>query len=148
MATETIKVGNQVLEIETRPITMVFQPAASTLGPRIEYPRRVRLDPEVTSYHAQRVQKLHTRFEECWRLFMANTTPPTPVGEVTAEAIRKGGGMGAIHLMGLIDMSLKFADMKVPVVWVFPESFLHPGWQVGLGDLLIHLTLGPGGHRP
>jgi predicted ATPase len=47
-------------------------------------------------------------------------------------------GSGAIHLMGLIDLSLKFGDMGVQTVWVYPETFLHPGWQVALGDLLIY----------
>jgi hypothetical protein len=44
-----------------------------------------------------------------------------------------------LHLMGLIDLSLKFIDMKIPIVWKAPESYLHPGWQVALADLAIHL---------
>lgn len=48
--------------------------------------------------------------------------------------------LGAIHLMGLIDMTLKLTDQGVPVVWIHPESHMHPGWQVALADLAIYFA--------
>ena len=136
MAIETIKVGKQDHQIEVKPLTVIC-PSAEASCVKIEYPGRVPLDAEITTYHAQRVKKLHTEFEKVWRFFMENTSKPTPVDyEVTADRIRQMGA-GAIHLMGLIDMSLKFRDLKIPMVWVHPETFLHPSWAVALGDLAI-----------
>lgn len=140
--TEPIQVGDQTLEIEVRPITLIVPATNMQVGPPIRYPKRMTLTPEDTVYHARRVKKLHAEFEHGWRLFMANTTPPLPVDySVDPDTIR-GMYIGAIHLMGLLDMSLKLSDLFVPVAWKFPETYMHPGWQVGLGDLVIWLSMG------
>src|SRR5689334_10132586 len=124
-------IGGQRHEIEVRPITLVVQSAESAVGPPIEYPGCMVLDPEATTYHGKRVQKVHAEFGVAWRHFMASCQNQPSNFPVTPDEIRKGGS-GGIHLMGLIDLSLKFQDMKVSVVWRHPESFLHPAWQVGL----------------
>ena len=137
----TIKVGEQELEIEPGPITLVFPSPAMQLAPPIRYPNRLTITPEDTVYHARRVQKLHPDFEIGWRLFMDMTTPVMPVDySIDPETIR-GMYIGAIHLMGLIDITLKLRDLKVEVVWKFPETYMHPGWQVALADLVIWLAL-------
>lgn len=139
MAKETIKIVQQTHEIEVKPITLIC-PSASASALKIEYPNRFALSSDVTTFHAQKVQKLHIEFEKVWRFFMANTSKPTPVDyDVTSDRIRQMGS-GAIHLMGLIDLTLKLWDKKVPMVWVHPETFLHPAWQVALGDLAIYFS--------
>ena len=133
--------GEPAGTIELRPVTLVV-PAADMACHRIGYPGCVQLTTEVTVYHAERVRRLHGRFAEFWLAFMRNTSPATPVDyEVTADRIRQMG-TGAVHLMGLIDMTLKLTDKAARVVWVYPESFLHPGWQVALGDLAIKFGMG------
>lgn len=144
MPVEEIKVGEETHTIEVRPLTLIIPSARMAMGPPIQYPKRLPLDAKGTVYHARKVQKLHAEFEQVWRLFHSSTTPAGEVGEVSADAIRKMGP-GAVHLMGLIDMTLKLQDQKVPLVWVYPESFLHPGWQVGLGDLAIFFARRGGG---
>lgn len=147
--TQIIQIGDQSLSIEVSPVTLIFQSAHSAMGPDIRYtePKRVVLDMEATLHHARRVKNLHREFEAAWRLFMENTTPHREVDyPVTPDRIREMGS-GSLHLMGLIDMSLKFSDMGVPVVWKHPESCMHPGWQVALGDLVMWLSRrqsGPG----
>ena len=134
---ELIKIGGKEHEIEVKPITLIV-PSANMAMEKIEYPKRIELDVEVTTYHAQRVKKLHPEFDMVWRLFHSKTSNPTIIGPdpVDSDNIRKMGS-GAVHLMGLIDLTLKLTDKNVPIAWKFPESFLHPGWQVALADLAI-----------
>lgn len=140
MATETVKVGEQVMNLETRPITLIAPSAAMASGPKIEYPDRFSISPEVTLYHAERVQKLDPDFEKVWRLFHKSVGSAKIDKMPTADEIRKMG-TGSTHLMGLIDLTLKIAvRKKVPVVWIYPESFMHPAWQVGLADLAIYFA--------
>ncbi len=96
----------------------------------------VKLDSEVTTYHAQRVQKLHPAFIDAWQLFFKNTSRESSDPPADPDMIRKMGS-GSIHLMGLIDLTLKLSDMNISVAWVYPESYMHPGWQVALADLAI-----------
>lgn len=139
--TQTIIIGSQKHEVVLKPINLIFSSCHASMGPDYQYPGRVVLDNTVTVYHAERVQKLHADFEQYWRLFFRATSPVVDVKyPITADEIRKMG-MGARHLMGLIDMQLKFMDLKKPTVWRHPESYMHPGWAVGLGDLIIQLQL-------
>ena len=137
--TQQIVIGKQTLEIETKPITMIFSSAHSAAGPRKQYPGCVEIDTDQTRWHGDRVVKLHPKFDEVWRIFFRSTTPPTAdekVPKYDMEA-RKGASNAFIHLIGLIDFTLKMCDLKLKYVWIFPESFMHPGWQVALGDLAI-----------
>lgn len=145
MPLEKVKIGEQELEIEVKPITLICPAAEMAAGPPIEYPDRVEIDLTITLHHARLVKNLHPEFDSVWRLFMENTSPPTEIKyDITADSIRRMG-TGSLHLMGLIDLTLKFGDMKVPVVWKYPESNLHPGWQVALGDLAIFFSNRPQG---
>jgi len=137
---ESIKIGKETLEIETEKITVIVPSENFASGPRIEYPNRIRIDTDATIFHAKAVTKLHKDFTDVWKRFMLNTSKKEEVKyDITADNIRTLG-MGSIHLMGLIDLSLKFRDLGIPFVWVYPESFLHPGWQVALTDLAIFIS--------
>lgn len=138
---ETIQIGKDVLGIEIKPITVICTSAEVSAGPRIEYPNRIRIDTDATIFHAKAVTKLHKDFVDVWKRFMLNTSNKEEVKyDITADNIRTFG-MGSIHLMGLIDLSLKFRDLGIPFVWVHPESLLHPAWQVALADFAIYLSI-------
>jgi hypothetical protein len=138
--TETLKIGDQTSVIETKRITLLVPSARASLGPDIEIVGRIPISFHDTTYHASLVQKLHPDFGKYWHLFMSNTNPVTVVNyEVKPDVIRKMG-MAANHLMGLIDLSLKYKQMGVNFFWKLPESSLHPGWAVALGDLIIALS--------
>lgn len=139
MTKETIIVnpGNQKHEIDARKLTLIM-PSANMAGSNIEYPNRFSISASDTIYHADRVQKLHEEFYDYWQYFQRNVsdkarmelTKPTP------DEFRRMG-QGAKHVMGLIDMTLKIMDKGVPLVWKYPETFLHPAWAVSLGDLSL-----------
>jgi hypothetical protein len=54
MSKETIIAGDTEHKIELKPITLVCK--AANLLEKIEYPGRLRVEPEHTLYHAERVQ--------------------------------------------------------------------------------------------
>lgn len=134
--TQQLQIGDQTVEVETRPLNLVVQPAQSAMGPDIRYPGCVVLDSEMTAHHAEQVKVVDPEFWTVWRLFLANTSPPTPDNSTTPDDIRRGG-TGARHVMGLIDLSLKLMRQGHNVVWRHPECHLHPGWAVALGDVGI-----------
>ena len=49
-------------------------------------------------------------------------------------------GVGMLHTIGLILLTLDARRTGGKVLWRFPESYLHPAQQVGLGDLIVALT--------
>ena len=143
--TQTIIVGKDKHEIEVKPITMIFVSPNIAMGPDIEYPGRIVLTMRDTLLQADRLSDkgVHREFEKYWRIFMENTSgchPKPPLDYEIKPSVIRTMGTGAKHLMGLIDLALKMQDLKVGVVFRHPESSLHPGWQVALGDLFIHLA--------
>jgi hypothetical protein len=139
MATQlTMYVGDEKFEVEARQLNIVCQSPESAVGPPIRYENCVVLSCQETLYHAERLQKPHAQFREVWEYFMHGVNGPSKI-DPTPDNIRQGG-MGGKHLMGLFDMTLKLQDKGVTVVWRTPESFLHPGWQVGLGDVAIYFS--------
>ena len=135
--TITIQTGDRIdkHEVTVKPLTLVCSGedmAASKFG----YPGRMEITSEMTIYHAQRVKVLHPRFAECWnKMFEKQEHKPS----CNPDEIRKAG-TGLLHLAGLIDMSLKLVDQKVPLAFIHPETHLHPALQAQLGDFFIYLT--------
>ncbi len=138
MPTEKIKIADDEHEIEVKPITMIFH--NGDLPAEIEYPERFAITPEMTIYHADRVQKLHEEFPTFWReVHVQRRLDKEPQCGPIPDEIRKLG-MGHRHLMGLFDLSLKLTDQGVPLVWKYPETYLHPSFQAALADVVILLA--------
>ena len=130
---EIIAVGNDVHEIEVRPITLICK---SAHVPDVEYAERVKLDLEACLYHIDRVQTFHPQTAELIRMVFKGYEGP-----ITPEVCRQNG-LGWRHVAGRIDMSLKFIQMGIKFAWVYPEAGLHPSAQCELGDVIIRLALG------
>jgi hypothetical protein len=47
-------------------------------------------------------------------------------------------GSGVQHVVGLILLTDTAIGLGLNPFWRLPESYLHPRYQLGLGDLLIH----------
>lgn len=47
-------------------------------------------------------------------------------------------GSGVRHVVGLILLTDTAIKLGLNPFWRLPESYLHPKFQLGLGDLLIH----------
>lgn len=127
------------LEVEVAPLTFVAKHPSHQ--DRIEYPNRVEIDPEQTLFHAEKVRVLHDDFEECWKIVWNGTChgeDVQPPCEGDPVAIRNYD-TACMHLMGLIDLSLKFRDMGVPFMWKYPETYLHPALQASLADFAVKL---------
>lgn len=139
MAQETIHVGKQEHLIEVKPLTIVCK--SPNLIDEIEYPKRFPITADMTIYHAERCENWHVETWDCFfRLFK---TAFQQIDEQTKQDfIRniRSKGKEFLHGVGLIDMSLKLIDMGVPIVWKYPETYLHPAVCCELGDLSIYLA--------
>jgi hypothetical protein len=47
-------------------------------------------------------------------------------------------GKGVQHVVGLILLTDTAIGMRLNPFWRLPESYLHPKYQLGLGDLIVH----------
>ena len=134
--TDTVTFGGHTQEIETKPITMVFK--SPEMLDKVEYPDRLRLEPEHWIYHAERVESFHARTPGLVRrVFRVDDSM-----EITPDWCRSKN-REVLSVAGMIDMMLKFAYKGIPIVLVEPESGLHPAHQVELGDVLIDLMNNP-----
>lgn len=97
--------------------------------------RVVELTPQVTTYHGARVQKLHTETLGILRLALPDVVWPIAAAKSRSYTLQ--------HLLGLIDLTLKLADIsthkELCIVWKYPEAGLHPAHQTGLGDIVIQI---------
>jgi len=137
MSKETVTISGTAHEIDVKPITIVCK--SPKILDKIEYhPERVRLEPEVVVYHAERVQMFHHRTAElvAYVFELEDSTLVTPDW-------CRSKGREVLQVAGLIDMSLKLFSKGVPCVWVEPESGLHPRHQCQLADVLIQLMQTP-----
>lgn len=122
---ERIFIDKDPHDIEVEPITLIVKGGEVA---DIDTPSRLMIEPEMTLHHAGKVQQLHPRTEELVKIVFPN-------GEVASR--------GYLHVVGLIDLSLKFIDMGVPFGWRYPETYLYPKEQCQLADVLARLTEEP-----
>lgn len=132
---EEILVGwnKEPVEIENHPLTLLFK-SPSILAP-LAYPNRLRLDPESCLYHMERVQKLDDRAEHYFRKVFEYEGP---FGSHEVRCMDEG----CRHTCGRIDLHLKYTMLGVPLVHVLPEAYLHPKFEVNLGDVFIEWSKG------
>ena len=51
-------------------------------------------------------------------------------------------GKGPRHLIGRIDLTLTLLDIDHPgIVWKYPETHIHPGYQAALSDVMMKIFL-------
>jgi hypothetical protein len=80
-------------------------------------------------------------FLKMWHCIFPSVTPPETL---------KGEGLGYRHVVGMLVLIVQaLAKGKRPFLR-FPETYLHPAAQLGLGDLLLMLSTGKerGKERP
>ena len=136
MSTETVKIGDTEHVIETKPLTMLFKSPA--ILDKIDYPDRIRIEPDHTIYHAERVQQFHPRTAGLVAKILKIKDPSQVDPDWCRTKTRE-----VLHVAGLVDMALKFAVKGVPVVFIQPEAGLHPRQQVELGDFFLELMKDP-----
>lgn len=125
---ETIFVDREQHEIETKPVTLVFNSSCATY-----YPDRIMIDPEMTLKKFRELKELNAFQIGLFRKVVPDVQP------VTLSALQ-GGHVGFQHLMGLVACTLELLLMRRPFGWKWPETYLHPKYQGNLADVLILLN--------
>lgn len=131
MPTERIKIGDQSLEIEVAPITLIVK--APSVIHDVQSDERVFIDCYTTVRHAEESPDAHPMTERLFKIVFPEYTLPVLPSNMRRE------GMGAKHVFGLIDLSLRHIDAGTKIGWRYPESYLHPKCQCDLADVLIEL---------
>lgn len=121
---EPFLVGDEIIEAEVQPLTIIVK--SDNLQHDIEPIKRVVIDVEATTYHADRCVIWHPDTED-W------------VNRIKPGAFEAKDSAGR-HLRGLVDLGLKFTEMGVPIQFRHPETHLHPKAQCQLADFFIHLS--------
>ena len=130
------KVGEN---IPARPINLIFKDHSHPVY--AEATKFLKLRPEHCIYHAERVTNLHHRTPELVELVVQDEEGGATWTILESQfRNREACPFEVKHLIGRIDMTLKFLDLGIRKFhWVHPEAGLHPRWQLGLADLLIKL---------
>lgn len=130
MTTETIKVGEDSLTIELKPVTVVFNSGQK----EVEYPDRVPLTPEVTMSHFERMSEIDPYTACLFRIVVHDYAYP-----VTKDNINKSVSAFK-HLVGLFSLSLFLMVEGKKFVWKYPEYCLHPRYQGNIADAMILMS--------
>jgi predicted ATPase len=134
MTSDFITLDGVDTEIETAPLTLLFHQG----DVQIEARNRCQVDPETTleackemseyDWHKIRESK---QFKDMFKKVFFDMEPP--------EFIHSEG-LGVRHVVGMIVLIKLAQHHNVPVFIRYPESYLHPRYQLGLGDLLSSLS--------
>ena|ERR1019366_3333940 len=132
MTKETIILNGQEMEVELRKINIICK--APDIVQDIQTPGRLMIDSQMTLTHTEEAKEFHPRTEKFFRMVFMEYD-----GEFTPEAIRREGS-GAMHIAGLIDLSIICMTQSAKFGWKYPESFLHPKMQCQLADVVVAIS--------
>lgn len=127
MPTETIYVGKDEVKVPTAPITLIFNRAPSDTF----YPDRLMIDPEMTRAHFEKMTEINPFVAAFFKLVVRDYPHDVTLANV------KQAVPGFKHLVALFDLSLQFLLEGRKFGWKYPETYLHPCYQVELAEALI-----------
>lgn len=130
-------VNNTEVDAGDKRLTLICHPGDATVRP--VDPAVAVIDPAFCQWAAQRLHdngewdalRNTRRFQYLWALVWKETPPPENLGEAN-EAMR--------HTAGLILGTVGAIRANKQIMLKFPETYLHPGQQSGLADLVLELT--------
>ena len=141
MKEEILMVGEEVHEIPVAPITLIYKDPA--LAKRLSYDNRIELTPEVCKLQGGWVADAPAKWHKETPDLLALVFKIDPL-EVTRKWVAEAPEV-VTQVLGLIDASLKITDQGGQIVWIHPESGLHPAHQAQLGEVVLRLIKRVGG---
>lgn len=127
---EKIIADNTVLDIDVKPITLVFNKDHLN----IRYPDRFIISCFETLKYLEEIDEVN-KYSAC----LFKIVVPFFKDKVDKQTLLSSGN-GYRHLIGLIGLTLNFIKEDKKFVWSYPESYLHPSLQGNLADLQIIIT--------
>lgn len=127
MAKETVFFDDTKHELELAPINLVFN---TTTGDSY-YPNRLMIDITMTIDHFNRMTDINPYTAAFFKLVVPDFPHP-----ITMDVMKRTA-LGFRHLIGLFDLSLNTLLIKKPFGWKYPETGLHPKYQLNLAEALI-----------
>jgi hypothetical protein len=114
-------------DVEVKPVTLVF----NKTWKESVYPERVMITPEMSLSHFYSMKDVNN-YVICFFKLVVSDYPHS----VTKDNISESA-LGFRHLIGLFDLSLQFLAQKKNFGWKYPETGLHPKYQLELAEALI-----------
>lgn len=130
MQTEKLVIDETELDIEVKPITLVFNTA---FGDSV-YLERTMITPEMTLAHFETLTEIDPYTAKFFKLVI-NDFPD----EITKERLNKCP-MGFRHLVGLFSLTISFIAKDIKFGWKYPETGIHPKYQGNIADAMIILA--------
>lgn len=124
---EKIIADNTVLDIDVKPITIVFN--RDHLN--IKYPERLMISCFETLKYFEQIDEID-KYSAC----LFKIVVPFFKDKVDKKTLLKSGS-GYRHLIGLIGLTLSCIKENKKFGWSYPENYLHPSLQANLADLQI-----------
>ena len=130
----------QLSQVPTdKPINLLFHDG--TVNIKNDRPDVYEITPSMTVAVAEKLAdddwarlRRHPRFLRDYTLVFPDTAPP--------EGSLKDAVAAVQHIVGLLLLTQAAVAAGKTPFWRWPEAYLHPKQQLGLGDLLIALTKG------
>jgi len=126
----TITINNEPHQIETKPVTLVFNAS----GLRTEYPDRIMITPEMSLNRYRQLGEIDRITAALFRIVVPDFDRP-----VSREELDKCCD-GFQHLAGLLSLTVRFIAHKHQFGWSYPETGLQPRYQANLADVIVLLT--------
>lgn len=127
MSKETVFFGENKHEIEAKPITLIF----NTCPKESAYLERVMITPEMTIQHYDSLKEIDPYTAKFFKIVVPDFSE-----NITKENL-DFCALGYRHIIGLFSLSLDLLLKKVKIGWKYPESYLHPKYQLNLAEALI-----------
>lgn len=130
MPEETVLIGTEEVKLKLAPITLVY----SQTYKNTFYPDRLMIDAEMTINHFNQLREISPFAAAFFKIVV-----PDYPDAITLDSL-KGAAPGFQHLIGLFEISLQLILQRKKFGWKYPESYLHPKYQLNLADAMIAMS--------
>lgn len=127
-----VTVGKQEVTIKDGALTLIYKDPKLTED--VKYEGTIPITMVSSLEHLKRLKSFHEQTERFVRVVF-----PDYERVLDLEWTQKHEGTGFQHVAGRIDLTLRLQDFDAPMVWVHPESGLHPAAQLNLADAILLL---------
>lgn len=127
MEIEKIKIGEDEIGVEVKPITLIFN---QCFGESI-YPERTMITPEMSLEYFRKMEEIDPFTAKFFSIVIPDFY--LPIDKKSLEKCQ----VGFQQVVGMMGLSLNLLLQKKKFGWKYPEANLHPKYQLNLAEALI-----------
>jgi hypothetical protein len=127
MTIEKIIVGEDEVSVEVKPITLIFNHCFRESA----YPERTMITPEMSLDYFRGMEEIDPFTARFFSIVIPDF--PLPIDKKNLEKCQ----VGFQQVVGMMGLSLNLLLQKKKFGWKYPESNLHPKYQLNLAEALM-----------